>query len=264
MKSLHSLSVLFAVIQATLCTGGCGPADEPPPVTIKESRWSELSLEDVKQGDWVEYEVAGKDGKPASRSRIALLESGADGYLIQSTSDGDDLAGWVLLARLSKPGKFVKDCWIGRPGRTGRPVKVDHPAPRSDAELEATAKRMKELSLMAGLGKVTQRRGEIWLEKQRVGSTEIACEKVILETTWDYSVNGNPVEIETSWWSDQVPRFHRPEFRWLGKDVIWRDVQASWGGLVRSERRAHPGEAEKLLVGFGHDATQALTIPESR
>ncbi|MEK7467848.1 MAG: hypothetical protein AAB074_10580 [Planctomycetota bacterium] len=263
-KRAHSWSGLFAAALATFGTAACSPADDPPPVAIKESHWSDLSLENVKPGDWVEYEVAAKDGKPAIRCRTALLKSAEDGYLVQTASDGDGLAGWVLLAWLSKPGKHVKDCWIGRPGKTGHPVKVEHPAPRSEADREAGAKRMKELSLIGGPRKVKLRRGEIWLEKKSVGSREVACERVVLETTWDYSITGNPVEVETSWWSAEVPSFRRPDFWWLRKDVIWRDVQASWGGLVRSERGGHPGVTEESLVGFGHNATQELTIPESR
>lgn len=263
--------LLTAVLIATgwlfVCAPGCSEPEKPPLVGISDSEFVGMALDKVSVGDWVEYELDEGYGKPLLRWSIALLKTDAESYWIEAKLKRSTPPGWVVVARLEKPGKLVRQCWIGRSGGTGQVLAIEKSNHARGSSITDDALLIHAVT--SGLPKLVRRTGLAGRQVLRVGTRNVACDSATIESQYEPGKYRSPDESkpsrDTTYWSREVPAFVRNPDEWKFDDVVWGDVTPKCdGGLVRSEDVYGEWHKTEALVGYGHDATQTLKINDDR
>lgn len=233
-----------------------GPAAEEPRLFVFESEFMDLALDRVKVGDWIEY----KTDSPPRQWRVALVKVEDGSYWIETNRIFGLGEGQVFLARLQQVEKLflIQECWVGKPGETGTPVKFEKSKKR-----EWTKEEKEEFE--KSKPKITNRKGQVLREKIKVGTRELDCEKVVMDEDWEER-GSRWHDTWTTWQAEGVPAFD-PANDWKSADgIAWEGERPKGVGAKIKMSRASDGKLRytNTLVDFGNDAKQTLKLPEPK
>ncbi|MEK7466402.1 MAG: hypothetical protein AAB074_03215 [Planctomycetota bacterium] len=251
MRTRAGLAVLVAL--ATLPPTALGQATEP---SIGERAFDQYDLGSLKGGEWVEYRTTSEmamgsgEWKPMSDMsyRVACVLAEPETIWFESsqyTLGNPAWKGTVVLAAVAKKSGLVTQAWWGKPGETGKEIKVAK-MPEGKPSTDTT-----------GTGRATR-------ETVKAGGLEYECEKIEIELTSTFNGMESKSKM-TSWNGEKVP-FKGKDLSAVAKAGMERlawDGKPTWKGwlvksVLESKMDKTRSKSTTELQGCGTDAKQTL------
>lgn len=248
LKFLLPLLALAALPQASRAQA-TGPY-------IDEKTFDSYDLESLKGGEWVEYRWTAETvtdkgvSKPGMEYsyRIACVLVEPETVWFESsefTARQPDLKGTLVLAAVGRKSGLVTRAWWGKPGETGKELKVQKAGVATP------------WSGVTGTAKVTR-------ETIKAGGAEYECEKIESELTTTF--NGTVAKAKHTLWNSETVPFKGKAPSEVAKEsmksLTWEGTPTWKGWKVKETIERKIGEdiskATKELLGCGTDAKPTI------